>query len=54
MDLPRTFSTAYALEDSARVCAIANQPGNPVLLSKEEISRQSDFLLSFKSLVRSR
>ncbi|HET8845270.1 MAG TPA: class II aldolase/adducin family protein [Ktedonobacteraceae bacterium] len=38
-NLPLTFSIAHALEDSAKVYAIAKQLGDPVLLSREEIDR---------------
>ena len=37
VDLSLTFSIAHALEDSAKVYAIAKQLGNPVLLSQEEV-----------------
>ena len=39
VNLPLTFSIAHALEDSAKVYAIARQLGNPVLLTQEEITK---------------
>ena len=43
VNLPLTFSIAHALEDSAKVYAIAKQLGNPVLLPQEEVSKLRDF-----------
>jgi L-ribulose-5-phosphate 4-epimerase len=39
VNLTLTFSIAHALEDSAKVYAIARQLGNPVLLTQEEITK---------------
>jgi L-ribulose-5-phosphate 4-epimerase len=43
VNLALTFSTAHALEDSARVFAIARQLGTPALLPDEEIARLHAF-----------
>jgi L-ribulose-5-phosphate 4-epimerase len=43
--LPLTFSTAHALEDSAKVYAIARQMGTPVLLPTEEVAALRAFWL---------
>jgi L-ribulose-5-phosphate 4-epimerase len=43
VNLALTFSTAHALEDSAKVYAIARQLGTPVLLPPEEIAKLHDF-----------
>ncbi|SRR5258707_6782649 len=43
VDLPLTFSIAHALEDSAKVYAIAKQLGTPTLLSQEEVTKLRDF-----------
>ena len=43
VDLPLTFSVAHALEDSAKIYAIAKQLGDPVLLSEEEVNKLRDF-----------
>lgn len=42
-DLPRTFAIAHALEDSAKVYAIAKRLGDPLLLSEEEINKLRAF-----------
>lgn len=42
VNLPLTFSIAHALEDTAKVYAIAKQLGNPVLLSQEEVIKLRD------------
>ena len=42
VNLPLTFSIAHALEDSAKVYAIARQLGNPVLLTQEEVIKLRD------------
>src|SRR5260370_26980840 len=39
IDLPLTFSIAHALEDSAKIFAIAKHLGDPVLLSEEEVNK---------------
>ena len=41
--LTLTFSTAHALEDSAKVYAIAKQLGTPVPLPPEEIDKLHQF-----------
>src|SRR6266446_4123212 len=43
VNLALTFSTAHALEDSAKVYAIARQLGTPVLLPQEEIAKLHSF-----------
>lgn len=43
VNLALTFSTAHALEDSAKVYAIARQLGTPVLLPQEEIMKLHNF-----------
>jgi L-ribulose-5-phosphate 4-epimerase len=43
VNLALTFSTAHALEDSAKVYAIAKQLGTPVLLPLEEVAKLHDF-----------
>ncbi len=45
VNLALTYSIAHALEDSAKVYAIARQLGNPMLLPQEEVSRLHDFWL---------
>ena len=45
-NLSLTFSIAHALEDSAKVYAIAKQLGNPVLLSQEEVIKLHDFWIN--------
>ena len=42
-NLALTFSTAHALEDNARIYAIARQLGTPVPLPDDEIARLHDF-----------
>jgi L-ribulose-5-phosphate 4-epimerase len=42
-NLALTFSTAHALEDSAKVYAIAKQLGTPVLLPSDEIAKLHSF-----------
>jgi len=42
-NLAQTFSTAHALEDSAKVYAIAKQLGTPVLLPPDEIAKLHAF-----------
>jgi len=44
--LALTFSTAHALEDSAMVCAIARQLGEPKLLPPEEVAQLRAFWLA--------
>ena len=44
-NLALTFSTAHALEDSAKVYAIAKQMGTPVLLPAEEVAALRAFWL---------
>ena len=46
VDLSLAFSTAHALEDSAKVYAIAKQLGNPVLLSQEEVIKLREFWIN--------
>ncbi len=46
VDLSLTFSIAHALEDSAKVYAIAKQLGNPVLLSQEEVIKLREFWIN--------
>jgi L-ribulose-5-phosphate 4-epimerase len=46
INLPLTFSTAHALEDSARVYAIARQLGTPRLLPDDEIAKLRAFWVS--------
>jgi L-ribulose-5-phosphate 4-epimerase len=43
VDLSLTFSIAHALEDSAKIYAIAKQLGTPVLLSQEEVVKLRNF-----------
>jgi L-ribulose-5-phosphate 4-epimerase len=43
VNLPLTFSTAHALEDSAKVYAIAKQLGTPVLLPQDEVAKLHTF-----------
>ncbi len=43
VDLAHTFSTAHALEDSAKVYVIARQLGTPVLLPDDEAARLHAF-----------
>ena len=43
VNLPLTFSIAHALEDSAKVYAIAKQLGAPVALPPEEVEKLHDF-----------
>lgn len=43
VNLPLTFSIAHALEDSARVYAIAKQLGTPVVLPPDEVEKLHDF-----------
>ncbi len=43
VDLARTYSIAHALEDSARVYAIARQLGTPVPLPEDEIAKLHTF-----------
>lgn len=43
MTLALTYSTAHALEDNAKVYAIARQLGTPALLPQEEISELHNF-----------
>ena len=45
INLALTFSTAHALEDSAKVYAIARQMGTPVLLPAEEVAALRAFWL---------
>ena len=45
VNLPLTFSIAHALEDSAKVYAIAKQIGTPVMLPPDEIAKLHDFWL---------
>jgi len=45
VNLALTYSIAHALEDSAKVYAIAKQLGTPVLLPQEEVSRLHAFWL---------
>jgi L-ribulose-5-phosphate 4-epimerase len=42
-NLSQTFSTAHALEDSAKVYAIAKQLGTPVLLPPDEVAKLHAF-----------
>src|SRR5205823_9466049 len=42
-NLAQTFSIAHALEDSARVYAIAKQLGTPVLLPSDEVAKLHAF-----------
>jgi ribulose-5-phosphate 4-epimerase/fuculose-1-phosphate aldolase len=43
VDLARTYATAHALEDNARVYAVARQLGMPALLPAEEVTRLHAF-----------
>jgi L-ribulose-5-phosphate 4-epimerase len=43
VDLSLTFSIAHALEDSAKVYAIAKQLGNPISLPQEEVIKLREF-----------
>lgn len=43
VNLPLTFSIAHALEDSAKVYAIARQLGTPVLLPEDEVANLHTF-----------
>jgi len=43
VNLPLTFSIAHALEDSAKVYAIARQLGTPVLLTEDEVAKLHTF-----------
>ena len=43
VNLALTYSTAHALEDSAKVYTIAKQLGTPVLLPSEEVAKLHDF-----------
>lgn len=43
VNLPLTFSIAHALEDSAKVYAIARQLGTPVLLPDDEVAKLHAF-----------
>lgn len=45
INLALAYSTAHALEDNAKVYAIARQLGTPTLLPQEEISKLHDFWL---------
>lgn len=45
-NLAQTFSIAHALEDSAKVYAIARQIGNPVVLPADEIAKLHNFWLN--------
>lgn len=45
VNLSLTFSIAHALEDSAKVYAIAKQLGTPVMLPPDEITKLHDFWL---------
>jgi L-ribulose-5-phosphate 4-epimerase len=45
-NLALTFSTAHALEDSAKVYAIARSMGTPVLLSGEEVTALHSYWLT--------
>lgn len=44
--LPRTFSIAHALEDSAKIYAIAKQLGTPVTLPPAEVAEMHEFWLA--------
>jgi ribulose-5-phosphate 4-epimerase/fuculose-1-phosphate aldolase len=44
-NLALTFSTAHALEDSAKVYALARQMGKPVLLPEDEVAALRAFWL---------
>ncbi len=57
VNLSLTFSTAHALEDSAKVYAIARQLGTPALLPAEEVAALHQFWLEHygqKALERTR
>ncbi len=43
VNLALTYAIAHALEDNAKVYAIAKQLSNPVLLPHEEVSKLHDF-----------
>ncbi len=43
VNLALTFSTAHALEDSARIYSIARQLGNPITLPPEEVVKLHEF-----------
>jgi ribulose-5-phosphate 4-epimerase/fuculose-1-phosphate aldolase len=46
VNLALTFSTAHALEDTAKVYAIARQLGTPVPLPQEEITKLHTFWIT--------